>query len=91
MSEPVGGIIDDVHEALRWKPLMPLLKRAREATGTVEKLKATRDAAAFILRQLTGADPYTLRGFALFAMAVEYAESDPRVRAVIEQAILRPQ
>jgi len=87
MTEPVGSIIDDVLEAARWKPLMPMLKRAREATDTVEKLKASRDAAAFILRQLTGADPYTLPAFVTFALAVDLSQTDPRVRATIERLI----
>jgi hypothetical protein len=87
VSEPVGSIIDDVLEATRWKPLMPMLRRARQATDTAEKLIASRDAAAFILRQLTNADPYLSPAFVTFALVVELSQTDPRVRSTVERLL----
>jgi len=87
MTEPAGSIIDDVLEAARWKPLMPMLKRAREATDTAQKLVASRDAAAFILRQLTNSDPYLSPAFVTFALVVELSQTDQRVRSTVERLL----
>ena len=76
---------DDAQEAYRWRPLMPLLKKARETPPSPEKLAASRDAAAFVLRTLTGRDPYKMPGFATFALVVELAQTDPRVQATVER------
>lgn len=83
MSDDIGGLWDDIEEGLKWKPILPLLRRAREATTDASRLVAIRDVAAFALKTLTNADPYTSPAFATFALVVELAQTDPRVLASI--------
>lgn len=89
MSESVEGVWDDVQEAIRWKPVLPLLRATREAKATPEKMAAIRDLAAFVLRQLTDKDPYTSPAFTTFALVVELTKTDDRVRATIERILPR--
>ena len=87
MSDVYGGLWDDVQEGLKWKPLLPLLKIARETKGTAARLAAWQAVAALAIRTGTGKDPYSLPGFVTFALVVELAHTDPRVLATIERVL----
>jgi len=84
---PVEGIWDDVQEGLKWKPILPLLKKARETQGEAARLLALRDVGAFVLKNLTGRDPYTSPAFATFALIVDLAQNDPRVLASVTRLL----
>lgn len=88
MPLPSESVWDDLQEALRWKPLLPLLKQAREADSPRAKLRAIREAAAFILRQLwEGRDPYSSPAFSTFSLLVAKAEEDPQVMVAVERLL----
>jgi hypothetical protein len=89
MTDAVGGLWDDIEEAIHWKPILPLLKRAREAHDDAARLTAIRDVAAFAVRTLTNGDPYTSPAFATFALVVELAQTDPRVLASVTRLMPR--
>ena len=91
MNEEIeyGGIWDDAQEALRWRPVLPLVKAVREAKETPEKLTAIRNVAAFVVRNLTGKYPYTSPAFVAFALVVDLTHTDPRVRAEVERLLPR--
>ena len=87
MSHDTESLWDDVQEGLKWKPVLPLLKAAREAKGTPAKLVAIQNVAAFALRTLTGKDPYHGPAFLAFALVVDLAQTDPRVAETISRLL----
>ena len=86
-AEEFGGLWDDIQEAMKWKPVVPLLKAAREAPDEKARLVALREVGAFIIRTLTGESPYSSRPFAMFCTFVELAQTDDRVLAMWESAL----
>lgn len=78
-----GGVWDEIAEAVKWKPILALLKAAREAPAGPAKLAATRDVVAFFLQTVYGADPYQRPGFRAFALFVDLARTDPRVAKLL--------
>jgi hypothetical protein len=87
MNRDTESLWDDIQEGIKWKPILPLLKAAREAPDGPAKLVAIRDVAAFVLRTLTGKDPYHGPAFATFALVVELAQTDPRVAKSIARML----
>jgi hypothetical protein len=87
MSDEYGGLWDDAQEAYRWKPILGLLKVARETKGTAARLVAWQAVAAFAIRTGLNKDPYSLKAFNAYALLVELAHTDPRVVAVIERVL----
>jgi hypothetical protein len=87
MSHDTEGLWDDIQEGYRWKPILGLLKVARETRGTAARLVAWQAVAAFAIRTGTGKDPFTLPAFVTFALVVELAHTDPRVLATIERML----
>jgi len=87
MTENAEALWDDIQEALKWKPVVPLLKAAREASDEKARLVALRDVGAFVIKTLTDKDPYTSRPFAIFCTFVELAQTDTRVLAMWESAM----
>lgn len=84
MNDTYGGFIDEAQEAIRWRPILNLLREAREAPPGVAKLAAIRNVAEFALRTLGPHDPQTLPAFRVFSLVVELAQTDPRVSALVE-------
>jgi hypothetical protein len=89
-AQEFGGVWDDIAEAVKWKPILPLLKAAREAPAGPAKLVAVRDVVAFFLRTAQGGDPYQRPAFRAFALFVELANTDPRVRQLADQLMGPP-
>ena len=87
MSEDYAGIWDDVTEGVKWRPVLGLVKVARETKGTAARLAAWQAVAAFAIRTGTGKDPYTIPAFMTAALVVELAHTDPRVVATIERVL----
>ena len=87
MTHDTGSLWDDIQEGVKWKPILPLMKSAREARGTAARLAAWQAVAAFVIRTGTGQDPYKLPAFMAFALVAELARTDPRVVEVIERII----
>lgn len=90
MSKPVESesVVDDLAELLRWRPVLPLLKAAREQLEPGAKLVALRDLSAFVLRQLwEGRDPYSSPAFATFALLVSKAGEDPQLLAAFARLL----
>ena len=81
----IEGIIDDVKEAIRWKPILPLLKATREASGAA-KFAAVRDAVVFFCKNV-GIDPWQSKVFVSFAVLVDLSTTDPRVLAMLEELL----
>lgn len=90
MGDTYGGFIDEAQEALKWRPILALLRDAREAPAGVAKLVAIRNAAEFALRTLGPHDPQTLPAFRVFTLVVELAQTDPRVAALVESLTAPP-
>jgi hypothetical protein len=86
-EDDFGGLWDDAKEALRWRPILPLVAKIRAANGNGEKLAAIRDAAAFAYRELMGNDPYKARAFLAFALVVDLYHSDKRVASLIDEVL----
>jgi hypothetical protein len=87
MSNKSEGWIDDFSEAVKWKPILPLLKRARETTDTAAKLVAIRDVVAFVLKTLFNKDPYQGPAFVTFALVVDLAQTDKRILDTIKRLL----
>ena len=87
MSDECGGLWDDVTEGVKWRPILGLLKVARETRGTAARLAAWQAVAAFAIRTGMGKDPYSLPAFTTFALVVDLARTDPRVLATIERML----
>ena len=87
MTHDTESLWDDIQEGIKWKPILPLLKAAREAPAGPAKLVAIRDVVAFVLRTLTGRDPYHGQAFLAFALLVDLAQTDPRVAKTIAKLL----
>jgi hypothetical protein len=87
MSDKAEGWIDDFQEAVKWKPILPLLKKARETTDTAAKLVAIRELAAFFIKTLYNKDPYQGPAFITFALLVDLAQNDRRVLDTINRLL----
>lgn len=86
-EDKVEGWLDDIEEAIKWRPLLPLLRAAREEKDTVAKMQAIERAAAFVVRTMFQTDPYQHRIFAVYSLIADLARKDPRVRTVIEDLV----
>lgn len=80
----VGGVWDDVSTALKWKPILPLLKSMEEANGTVAKAEAIRDLAAFAIKTGLKTDPYNHRAFLVYAKFVDLMKKDHQWQLIVE-------
>ena len=92
LSEPesydeCGGVWDDVQTALKWKPILPLVKALEDAQGTVAKADAARDLGAFAIKNALNTDPYKHRVFLIYCKFVELIRSDPEWRAIVEDIL----
>ena len=87
MSHDTESLLDDIQEGYRWKPILGLLKAARETRGTAARLAAWQAVAAFAIRTGTGKDPYSLPAFTTLALVVELASTNPRVAKTIERML----
>lgn len=87
MSREAESLWTDVEEALKWKPILPLLRAAREAQDIVSKMEAIERVAAFVIRTMFQADPYQHRAFMLYCLVSDLVRKDPRVRAVVEDFV----
>lgn len=85
MSHDIGGLWDDVSEGLRWKPILPLVKKARESRG-LAKADAIREVVRFALVALE-VEPANSRAFRMLSLVVDLAASDARVRAAVEDLL----
>lgn len=82
--EPVGGIIDDVTEALHWRPILAMLHKAETAPDLPARAEAFREIAAFVLRQFKkepGREFWYLVGVKL----TQLLRDDPEVRSIVEK------
>jgi hypothetical protein len=86
-NELSTGWIDDFQEAVKWKPILPLLRKARETTDPADKLVAIREVAAFFLKTMYNKDPYQGPAFITFALLVELAQTDKRVLDTIKRLL----
>jgi hypothetical protein len=83
-----GGIWDDVQTALKWKPILPLVKALEDAQGTVAKAEAARELGAFAIKNALNTDPFRNRAFLIYCKSVELIKEDPQWLAIVE-GILR--
>lgn len=82
-----GGVWDDVQTALKWKPILPLVKALEDAQGTVAKAEAARELGAFAIQNALNTDPYKHRAFLIYCKFVELIRSDPEWRAIVEDIL----
>lgn len=82
-----GNLWDDVQTALKWKPILPLVKALEDAQGTVDKAEAARELGAFAIKNALNTDPYKHRVFLIYCKFVELIRSDPEWRAIVEDIL----
>jgi len=80
----IGGIWDDVQEALKWKPILPLLKKLENSRGTIDKAEAIRELAAFAIKTGLNTDPYNHRAFLIYAKFIDLMKKDHQWQLIIE-------
>ena len=85
----IGWLPDDIREALLWRPIVPLLKKARDTHDVAAKLVAVRNVVACFTRIVTNqkTDPYSSPGFMAFALLVDLAQADKRVLDTIKRLL----
>ena len=83
----VEGVWDDVQTALKWKPILPLLKAMEESNGTVAKAEAIRDLAAFAIKTGLNTDPYGHRAFLVYAKFVDLMKKDHQWQLIVEDIL----
>lgn len=79
-----GGIWDDVQTALKWKPILPLVKALEDASGTVGKAEAAKELAAFAIKNALNTNPYKHRAFLIYCKFIELIKKDPEWLAIVE-------
>lgn len=85
--EEYGGLWDDVQTALKWKPILGLVKALEDADGTVAKAEAAQKLAAFAIKNALNTDPYKHRVFLIYCKFVELIKKDPAWLAIVEGAL----
>lgn len=85
--EEYGNLWDDVQTALKWKPILPLVKALEDAQGTVAKAEAARELSAFAIKNALNTDPYKHRVFLVYCKFVELIRQDPAWLAIVEGAL----
>jgi hypothetical protein len=85
--EGYGGIWDDVQTGLKWKPILPMLQALESSKGTVDKMRALRNVAAFAIKTGLKVDPYSRRGFLIFSKYVDLCDRDPEWLAITEDIL----
>lgn len=83
-----GNLWDDVQTALKWKPILPLVKALEDADGTIQKAEAAEKLAAFAIKTALNTHPYKHRSFLIYCKLVELIKRDPEWLAIVE-GILR--
>lgn len=89
MSEPeeYGGIWNDIQTAKKWRPILPMLDALEQSEGSVERLQAIHEIAAFAVKTGLNSDPYTNRSFLIFGKFIELIDTDDEWRAIFESVI----
>lgn len=89
LSEPesYGGIWDDIATARKWRPILPMLDALEQAKGSVEKLQAIHEIAAFAIKAGLNEDPYANRSFLIFGKFIELLDTDDEWRAIFEDVV----
>ena len=64
--------------------MIGLLSALEDAKTTSTRMIAVRNLAAFFIRTAFGVDPYSRRAFWTYAMLVDLAQKDIRVRKLVE-------
>ena len=84
-----GWLGDEIHEAVLWRPIVPLLKKARDTHDLAAKLVAVREVIACFTRIVTNqkTDPYASPGFMALALLVDLAQTDKRVLDTIKRLL----
>ena len=81
------GLWDDLKEALKWKPILPLLQNLEKATGVPEKMLAIRDISAFAIKVGLNTEPHQHRLFIIYAKFCELVQQDKQWRQILEDAL----
>jgi hypothetical protein len=88
MTHEIGGLWDDATEALKWRPILPLVAAARQEHDPARKLNALLKVAEFAMRELNISAQKSI-AFEVAALVADLAESDRRVAALVERIIPR--
>jgi hypothetical protein len=88
MSHEIGGLWDDATEALKWRPILPLVAAARQELDPARKLNALLKVAEFAMRELNISTQKSI-AFEVAAVVADLAENDRRVAALVERIIPR--
>jgi hypothetical protein len=86
-SGNVEGLWDDLKEALKWKPILPLLQNLEKSQETPDKLLAIRDIAAFAIKTGLNTEPYQHRLFIVYCKFCELVQQDKQWRQILEDAL----
>ena len=92
LSEPescdeYGGIWDDAQTALRWSPILPLLKNLEKTSDLIGRAKAIKELAAFAIKTGFHTDPYSRRGFLIYCKFIELIEKDKQWREIVSDLL----
>ena len=86
MSHEIGSLWTDAEEALKWRPILPLVAAARQERDPARKLQALLKVAEFAMRELNISTQKSI-AFEVAATVADLAESDRRVAALVERII----
>ena len=86
MSHDTGSLWTDAEEALKWRPILPLVAAARAERDPARKLQALLKVAEFAMRELN-ISPQKSLAFEVAATVADLAESDRRVAALVGKII----
>lgn len=86
-EEEFGGFVDDVKTALKWKPILFMLKNLEQSDTINEKVSAVVEIAEFI--SITGFDtsPEGRRWHNALLRIALIIKQNPRIQDLIEDAL----
>lgn len=78
------GIIDNIGMLLEWQPVIGMVLRLQETDDLMERLEIGRDIVAFAIKTALHEDPYEMRSFLLFHLALDTVKKDERWQKVLK-------
>lgn len=82
------GIIREATIALKWRPILSLIKEYEDAPDTIQKAESARKIYAFIVATALEQNPEHNRLYRLFSKLLEFVKSDPDNLELVKELFL---
>jgi len=82
------GLLSNASVAVKWLPILPLLKNLESVNGTADKALAIQKIAEFCIKTGLNVEPDQNKIFRFFEKTVSLLNNDPEYCKIVEELIL---